>query len=378
MKIQSIVSIIASLTVLFFVVACDKSDKEAVVPDLRIGHAPHDHHSPLYIAAMNPDHFKEHHGIYLKEIVVKKEYELMSGSKTLARVHIDSTTGGKKLISRLSEDQLDLTLGGIPAMLGFIDKGEPIKVVAPVNADGAGLVVGKHFKADSWGEFVALVRKSSKPIKIGFKMELSTQNLIFEAALKEVGITYSKDLADQNAQVILANLHGAKNLIPAMKKGIIDGFVVNQPFPAKAEVQGAGKAIAQLFELPPEGKWQGAPCCALAAREDYIEKQSEAVQAMTSLLLHANIFMGKQPEKSMQQVAAWLGIDPEVESKSIPTISFTADFDEKWDRGVDFWVQTMIDNGKYNNKVKDAYQAGKLNHLIYDNEVYSQARKGLK
>ena len=41
---------------------CKKTQEP--LPILHVGHAPHDHHSPLYVAAMKPDHFKNNGGIY--------------------------------------------------------------------------------------------------------------------------------------------------------------------------------------------------------------------------------------------------------------------------------------------------------------------------
>ena len=120
------------------------------LPTLRIGHAPHDHHAPLYIAAMNQDFFKENGGVYLKEITFRENYILIVNDRPVAEIIIDSGTGGKKLIRTLDENLNDITFGGVPAMLSFIDKGSEMEILLPVNAEGAGLVVKTNMPVANW------------------------------------------------------------------------------------------------------------------------------------------------------------------------------------------------------------------------------------
>lgn len=356
-------------------IACQKSSDP--LPLLRIGHAPHDHHSALYIAAMNPEYFKEHGGIYLKESIFRKEYTLMSGDRFLARVILESSTGGKELIRKLTEEYFDISLGSFPAMLHFIDQGKPVKIMAPIMAEGAGLVVRKDLPVNNWGEFVEYTHKLERPLKIGYKMAISTQNLIFEQALREVHIPYASDLDNTQAKIVVVNLHGAKNLIPALADGLIDGFVLMQPFLALAEEKGVGRAIAMLSDMPPEGKWQGYPCCVLAGNNSYLLAQPETAEAILSLLMRATRFINEQPLLSAEQIGRWLNVPPSVEKNSLTTIQFSTDFSDSWNGGVDFWVESMIESGKLTDKVKEAYQQGNLEELIYNQKLYDKTKRAL-
>lgn len=349
-------------------------NKENEIPVVKIGHAPHDHHAPLYIAAKNQEYFKEHGGVYLKEIVPKKEYELISDDKLIARLLIDSSTGGKKLVRKLTEEHFDFTFGGVPAMLTFIDQNKPIRIVAPAMSEGAGLVVRNDMPVKNWQEFLAYVRAQDQPVKIGYKIAISAQGMIFEDALQESNIPFSFENNDPTAKVTLINLYGAKNLIPALENNIIDGFVIMQPFLALAEEKSAGKVIALLRDLPPEGKWQGNACCALAANNKYVHSQPVIAETLISLLIRANRFITENPEKSAIQIAEWLDVSPEVEKKSIPTIKYKTEFDEEWDRGIDHWVESMVKAGKLQGKVKKAYQKGELQKTIYDKKIYDKAK----
>lgn len=355
---------------------CGKSEPEKI-PILRIGHAPHDHHAPLYVAAMNPDYFRENGGIYLKEITFREKYMLIDHENTVAEVLIDSSTGGKQLIRTLDEDLNDITFGGVPAMLNFIDEGSEIEILAPVMAEGDGLVVRMDMPVANWEEFAAYVNNRTEPLKIGYKTAVSVQNLIFETALRELSIpfTTNPEEADGEYKIVLLNLFGPKNLIPAMQNGIIDGFVVNQPYVAMAEHEGAGKMIAPLSELPPEGKWKNTPCCALAGKKQYVSENQKAVKPLLTLLLRANEFITNNQEKSAELIAKWLNIDPEIERLSLPTINYTTEYDEDWNRGLSFWVESMIEDGTLNRHIKTALQNGNLNERIYNKQIFAEAKK---
>jgi len=348
------------------------------LPLIRIGHAPHDHHSPLYVAAMNPGHFKKHGGIYLKEIQFKKEYELISGGQPLARMLVESSTGGQGLIRRLSEEQYDIAFGGVPAILKFIDTGRQIYILAPIMSEGAGLIVRKDLPVKDWEEFLDHVRRREKPLRVGYKTTVSVQNLIFEYALMECGVPFSHELDDPGAVISLINLKGAKHLIPAMENGLIDGFVVMQPYLAMAEAKGSGKLLTLLRDLPPEGKWHGHPCCALAANEHFLKSRPAVAEIFLTLLLRARQFITKHPEKSAQQIARWLDMSSAIEADSLPTIDFTVGLDASWNRGIDFWVNAMVESGRLNAKVVEAYRKGNLSDLIYDRAIYDRANGNLE
>ncbi|MFZ5760068.1 MAG: ABC transporter substrate-binding protein [Thermodesulfobacteriota bacterium] len=353
---------------------CGREAKEP--PLLRIGHAPTDHHASLFIAAMNPEYFRKHDGIWLKEKIWRSEYELLDQDRVLARVVIDASTGGQELVRRLAEEQQDMVTGGVPAMLNFIDQGSAIRIVAPLMADGAALVGRPALPADNWQGFVALARTAEPPLRIGYKIGLSVQHLILEQALQAAGLSFSHDIADSTVDVILVNLFGEKNLLPALENALVDGVVTNQPFPAMAEVRGVGKIVALLHELPPAGKWRSTPCCALAASERYISEQPEVAGAMVALLREANRFLKNNPDKSAVQIARWLEIDPEMERRSLPTITWVEEFDADWQRGVAFWVEAMIAGDLLHGKVKEAAIGGRVPELIYDRSLGGRGPQG--
>lgn len=287
MKFINSVILILSFMIL---ISCSQNKE---VPTVNLGHAPHDHHATLYVAAVKQEYFRENGGIWLKEVNFKTDYQLYKKDKLLANIKIDSGTGGIYLIRKLDEKILDISFGGVPAMIEMIDKGSKIRIVAPVMTDGDALIVGSNMPVSNWAEFIDYVRKSEKPLKIGYKVASSVQNLIFEAALKEENISFSRDMNAANVNIIVVNLHGPKNLLPALEAGVIDGYVVMQPFPAIAEYSKNGKVIAQLRNLPPEGKWEDHPCCALAAGDDFMKEHGDIIEALIELFDNAAHFINE-------------------------------------------------------------------------------------
>ena len=60
---------------------------------------------------------------------------------------------------------------------------------------------------------------------------------------------------------------------------------------------------------------------------------------------------------------------------SIPTIFFTTELDESWERGVNFWIESMLKAGKLQGSVKTAHENGTTARQIYSLEVFNQARE---
>lgn len=363
------------LTLLFGLLLAGCHSDPELLPTIRLGYAPHDHHAALYVAAQMPDYFRTHGGLYLEEVEPKKNYQLIENGRTLANVSLHSSVGGGQLIRKLHEKQFDVVLGGVPAMLKQIDAGSELKIVAPLMSDGAALVLAKDIPVNDWTGFVALAKKTEKPLRIGYKIETSVQNLIFEQALLAENISFSRENEREGDQVVVLNLHGAKNLIPALKNDLIDGFVIMQPFAALAEHQQVGKTVAQLSTLPPEGQWVGTPCCAIGANGELLTRQREELTKLVTLLLRANLYLQGHLKEGGSLVADWLGRPSDVERLSLPSIKFLVEYDDHWHRGVDSWILSMNQQGRVQGGLRAAALEGTAKEQIYDLQIYNRARE---
>jgi len=368
--------LLSSLLFVLFCLGCQQEPAE--LPSIRLGHALHDHHATLFVAAQMPDYFRQHGDLYLQEVEHRKHYRLVEKGKPIADVQLQPGTGGGQLIRKLHEQQIDVALGGVPAMIKQIDAGSPLKIVAPMMSEGAALVLAKDFPADDWASFIEVAKQTEKPIRIGYKIQTSVQNLIFEQALLSEGVSFSKEHPEAGKAVVVRNMFGATNLIPALQNDLIDGFVIMQPFAALAEYQQVGKAVASLSDLPPKSQWQDHPCCALAANGLLLEQKRELLSKLVLLLLRANRYLQQQPEKSAALVAKWLERPVAVEQLSLPTINFLANYSDQWHSGVEFWISSMDQQGKMTGTLKAALDKGTLKDLLYDMRIYEQARAQLE
>jgi NitT/TauT family transport system substrate-binding protein len=326
---------------------------------------------------MNPDYFQKNGGIYLREITFQKEYELIGPQGPLAQISIQQSPGGLEIIRKLAEHHFDIAFGGVPAILSFIDQGKKLRIIAPVMTEGAGVFIRNTIPISNWNEFTAYVKQSERPVRIGYKMEVSVQNIIFEQALKESGITTSKNLDDAEAEIILINVFGEKNLVPTLEQQMIDGFVVMQPYLALAENKGLGKVISLLKDLPAEESWAGTPCCAMAADDAFAQENPRALENLITLMLRANRFISTEPEISAQLIAKWLNLPAGVERKSLPTIEFLGDYNEQWEKNMRLWIKVMIEQGLLTDKVRKAYESDSIRSIIYNSDVYGKAKENL-
>ncbi len=369
-------SLILFFLVSLLMIGCQ--DKREALPTISVGHALHDHHAALFIAAQLPDYFYQQGGVYLKEIEFKKHYLLMEYEKPLAEVMLHSSPGGGQLIRKLHEKQVDLALGGVPAIIKQIDSGSQMKIIAPLMSEGAALVIDKNIPAEDWASFIQVIKQSKEVVRIGYKIRMSVQNLIFEQALKEEGIAVSREQIGTDTEVVVRNLYGPKNLIPALKNGLIDGFVVMQPYASLAEYQGHGKVIAQLRDLPPDKKWEGHPCCAIAGNPEILKSEREVLIKLVALLLRANQYAEQQNESSAELIAAWLEQPLKVEQLSLPTIQYLVEFQDTWHSGVENWITSMGNQGRIKGVMGTAVKNGNIENVLYDMKFFNEAKVELE
>ncbi len=354
-------------------VACTSPEE---IPEINVGHAPHDHHAALYIAASRPNFFQKNANVYLKEITYHQRYELYVHNTLLARLNLVCSTGGAQLVRKLTERQLDICFGGVPAMIQAIDSGSPLCILMPLMTGGAGLMLRKDIPVKNWPEFVTYLSRAEAPVRIGYKTASSVQNLILEQALEFEKIPFSQHLHQAHTPLVLINMYGAANLIPAMRNGILDGFVVMEPFLTLAHKELGARTICSLDQLPPEGQWSEYPCCALAAVDrTFVSDQNAIATAMVQLVRLAHDYIQTHPLDAAKVVAKWLDQPEEIERLSLPSIHFLNTFTPAWRAGVRFWIQTLIASGKLTGKVAVAEEQGKLDKLLYDTGPLKQASR---
>ena len=320
-----------------------KADDEPAAPFIKVGHVGHDHHLALYVAALEGERFKNDYGTYLKEIKSREIYDLVDGGKTLARLRFIKVGGGSRMPAAMSRGEIEIGLGGVAAVAKFADRGEPFRIIGPLQTDGDMLVVRNDLPVEDWSAFVTTTKAPGKPLKIGYKAPVAVAKLIFERALKEEGIPYSYDPADTEARIILVNFGSEKSPIPLMEGKAIDGFVMNQPGVAVAVDKGLGKVIAELRDLPPEGKWVNHPCCCVSATERTIATYPEIIKAFLKLIVLSTELIKSDQALAIDCASRWTKYDKAVEEASIPTITYIAEPTDSWVAGMRTWCEMVTE-----------------------------------
>ena len=349
---------------------------EREIPVLKVGYVGHDHQSALYVAALEHEKTKADAGVWLQEIEPQKHYELIKRAKKIADVELYLSGGGSKMPTLMSQGHFEVGFGGVAAVAFFTDKGSPMKIIAPLHTKGDMLVLTPENPVASWSEFVAWVKKSQEPIRIGFKNPVAVAKLIFERALEEEGISYTSDKSDRTKDVLMVHMKGEKNLVPGLQNKIIDGYVSNNPWCAIAESKGVGKCVADLNELPP-GIWKDHPCCCIGATDSAMAQKKDVIKEFLKLIILATQYANEDPEMHVQDASEWIGTTIEVEKISLPTSGFTTNPDEDWLKAMQVWIDEMNRLDKLQDKLKG--KTGKeVEEILYDFSALNQAAKELK
>lgn len=372
MKRFKLLGILPLLVVVSICLLTGCARKPVEVPVLKVGHVGHDHHTALYVAALNGELFKQDYGIYLKEVRPKELYELYDGKKLICELELYKVGGGSKMPTAMAQGTFDVGFGGVAAMAFFTDKGTPMKIISPLHNKGDMLVVGKGVKADNWESFVRYVKKLKEPLKVGFKAPKAIALLIFQAAMDEVGITYTYDPKNRKSNVLLMNLKGAGHLNPGLENNIIDAYVCNNPYCAIAEEKGAGKCIADLNDLPP-GLWKDHPCCMIGAMNSVVEEKREVLVKFLELIVIATDYMNEDQDIAIKSASDWIGTSIEVEIKSIPTSGYMTEPTEAWKEGIYTWAHAMEKLGHIKGELKGKSNE-EIDELLLNMSLIDEAR----
>ena len=345
MKKQCTLVLLVATMITGFVYAQEKP-----LPKLTVGYVNQDHHSALFVAALNADRTQKDINLSLKVVEEKKKYEMIENGKKIADVELVQAPGGGKMLTLLAQGQFDISLGGIAAMANAVDKGGAVAVISPLHSKGNMLVMKKGFVATDWVSFVNTVKTSDKPVRIGYKDPVAVARIIFEKGLAAEGIAFGGE-AKPGIKVVTVNMKGEEFLNPGVQNNLIDGYVSNNPWCAIAEEKGVGTCVADLDMLPP-GLWKGHPCCAIAATVDVTTGKPTLVKNFLKLMIMATSYMETDRSVAEKAASTWLATSPAVEKASIATSGFGMRPTSLWKSSLDVWVKEMNDQQKLIGRLK--------------------------
>ena len=342
---------------------------------IKVGHVGHDHHLALFVAVDNAAEYERQNGIGLRVVTDRKRYELTDSGRKVADVEITKVGGGSKMPTALAQNIIEIGFGGVAAVLGAVDKGAPIKLIAPLHYKGDMFVVKPDFPAESWKDFVQIAKTTEKPLRIGYKNPVAVAKVIFEEALQHEGITFGGDSSQSDLQVRMVNVKGGGKLNVALGGGLLDGYVGNNPFPAIGVEKKILRIICDLEDLPP-GTFRNHPCCCIAAGTQALKEKPEAIVDLLVLFLQANETINHDLDKAVASAGRWIGTSEAVERMSIPTSGYSLETSAQWHETMIQWIEAMnrLDVFRENMKGKSAEQVA---DLAYDFTLLKKAKEKL-
>jgi NitT/TauT family transport system substrate-binding protein len=372
--------LVAGLLVIALVLAAGSAPAGAAeVPALTLGHVGHDHQIAVYVAADEGQALEERYGVYLKPLKDREVYDLVDGGRIVARVRMIRVGGGSGMPAAMERGDIDVGLGGLGPVAKFVDRGAPLKVLAPLNNDGDALVLRPDIPAGDWKTFVEMVKGSEKPVRLGYKAPMAVAYMILTKALAEEGLSFGQEPVGKDGkpvQVLTVNLQGAQNMVPAMEAGAVDGVVINEPKASLLVHKGLGRKVADLSRLPPRGKWEGHPCCVVAATEEVLLEKREAVKSLLKLIVAGADVMAVDPEKAFAAEARWTKTPPPVGRMSIPEVSYVIRPDVEWREAVDTWIELMLSMNRFDKNFR-ALPKEEIRRTLVDLDPLSEVLDGM-
>ena len=333
----------------------------AELPTIRLGTTFILNNTSMLVAMKKGDSYVQD-GYSLHEILYKEKYELRKDGKAVAILDFIYGKGGADIAMTMGQGNADMGVFSLCAALSAQDKGVKIKLVSPYILAVGALTVHKDIPAKDLDEFVAYIKKSDKPVKIGYHSPDSAPILITRSSMASLGLTSTDDPYNTKAQILYVNLKGLGNVQASLASHQVDAFSAPVPHPQLAEQNGYGRILRQLRELPPDGKWAEFPCCTVSATETFLAEHPELVQHVVNFLAASGAWCTAHPDEASELAGSMLGLDPKNCRSALPV--YISVMTESWLKGVEASLKVLNETGYIKNRLKDKKFADVKNELL--------------
>ncbi len=244
-----------------------------------VGYLPSNHHSALFVAnAMN---------MYQKEGL---------------KVQLVPFKNGADMIDAANKNQLDVGFCGITPITSSIDKNSTIKIVAPVNEDGSGIVV------ENGSNITNLTDLNGKTI-----LEPGP------GSIQDVLLRYM--LMKNN--VSTSNITITKFEVPLMQEAMSNGrasaYIAWEPYVTQANLTGSDDVLLYSSDL-----WNDHPCCVIFATQDMMTKKPDQLRKFLKVHEEATDYINGNLNGTALIVSNKLGTNTNIELASLEHVKFIA------------------------------------------------------
>ncbi len=217
-----------------------------------------------------------------------------------------------------------------PLAMQLAEAGIPIRIVYLGHRDGTAIVVRKDSDIRDFGDLSGKI--------VAIPSRFANQNILIHKMMK----TWNMPEGSIELREVPPPEHPT-----ALQEGSIDGYIVGEPFAAKAEVDGFGRVLYYTKDI-----WPEFISCVLVVREDLIDGNREIVQELVEGIAKSGKWLDEEHEHRMDaaEVAGkyYYFQDPEllkfVLSKPVDRVKYTHlaplkdDFDEIMELAVEMGI----------------------------------------
>lgn len=188
----------------------------------------------------------------------------------------------------MKEALISKEVGGVfilaPLAMQLVADGVPIKVVYLGHRDGTAIVVGKDSNIYDFGDL--------RGKTVAIPSRYANQNVLMHRMMREWKM--DPDSID------LRELPPPEHPV-ALQSNSIDGYIVGEPFAAKAELDGFGRVLYHTKDI-----WPDFISCVLVVRDDLIETRPELIQELVDGIARSGKWLDEDLEHRMDaaEVAA--------------------------------------------------------------------------
>lgn len=281
-KILGVLAVILIIIAVAGVYSYDNQPRDTV----RIGYLANDQHSSA-LAIANAKGMFEAEGI---------------------NVELQQFSVGADIPIAMAAGQIDVGFVGTAPATMAIDKGMPLKIVAAVNEEGSGIVIGNNSTITKLTDFEnqTLVMPSQGSI----------QNILLYYLLQENNISF-KSIDIRQMQT---------SLMPeALQSGKIGGYIVWEPYVVQASSEGYGKTFMYSEQI-----WKNHPCCVIIASNDFRQNHPDELKKILAIHQNATEYIYSNRDDAISILSKHYKIDNTTEKEVLNHIKFLAVPDEEF------------------------------------------------
>ncbi|MGZ7047474.1 MAG: ABC transporter substrate-binding protein [Methanobacterium sp.] len=221
-------------------------------------------------------------------------------------VELQQFTTGSNIVIAMAAGQIDIGyVGNAPATMA-IDKGMPLKIVAAVNEEGSGIVIGKNSTINNLTNF------ENQTVVIPSKG--SIQDILLNYLIQKNNMS-PKEIDIREMQL---------SLMPAaIQSGKIDGYIIWEPYVTLANSGGYGKTFMYSDEI-----WKNHPCCVIIASNDFRNKNPDKLKKMLKIHQNATNYLYSNRNDTISILSKQFKIDSNTEKEILDHIKFLSVPDE--------------------------------------------------